>query len=122
MNKQQAKEFLPIIKAFAEGKEIECRVEDKWYKLLEICNETNPQDYRIKPEYRPFKDAEECFEEMQKHKPYGWVKDASQMYNITIIRDDGIIVNISIGGVLYSFKSAFSLKFADDTPFGIKEE
>lgn len=28
MNRQQAKEFFPIIKAFAEGKEIECRVED----------------------------------------------------------------------------------------------
>ena len=122
MNRQQAKEFFPIIKAFAEGKEIECRVEDKWYKLLEICNETNPQDYRIKPEYRPFKDAKECFEEMQKHKPYGWVKDASKMYNITIIKDDGIIVNTSIYGILYSFKSAFSLKFVDGTPFGIKEE
>ena len=82
----------------------------------------NPQDYRIKPEYRPFKDAKECFEEMQKHKPYGWIKDASKMYNITIIKDDGIIVNTSIDGVLYSFKSAFSLKFVDGTPFGIKEE
>lgn len=80
-------------------------------------------DLRIKPEpkYRPFKDAEECFEEMQKHKPYGWVKDASKMYNITIIRDDGIIVNTSIDGVLYSFKNAFSLKFVDGTPFGIIE-
>lgn len=122
MDREQAKNLWPIIKAFAEGKEIECRVEDKWYKLLEICNETNPQDYRIKPEYRPFKDAEECFEEMQKHKPYGWVKDTSKMYNITIIRDDGIIVNTSIDGVLYSFKSAFSLKFVDGTPFGIIED
>mgnify|MGYP003503911416 CR=1 FL=1 len=60
-------------------------------------------------------------EEMQKHKPYGWVKDASKMYNITIIIDDGIIVNTSIDGVLYSFKSAFSLKFVDSEPFGIKE-
>lgn len=82
----------------------------------------NPQNYRIKSEYRPFKDAEECFEEMQKHKPYGWVKDASKIYNITIIRDDGIIVNTSIDCVLYSFKSAFSLKFVDGTLFGIKEE
>ena len=122
MNRQQAKEFFPIIKAFAEGKEIECRVEDKWYKLLEICNETNPQDYRIKPEYRPFKDAKECFEEMQKHKPYGWVKDTSKMYNITIIRDDGIIVNTSIDGGLYNFESSLNLKFVDGTPFGIKEE
>lgn len=44
------------------------------------------------------------------------------MYNITIIRDDGIIVNTSIDGCLYSFKSAFSLKFVDGIPFGIKEE
>lgn len=122
MAREQAKNLWPIIKAFAEGKEIECRVEDKWYKLLEICNETNPQDYRIKPEYRPFKDAEECFEEMQKHKPYGWVKDTSKMYNITIIKDDGIIVNTSIDCCLYSFKSAFSLKFVDGEPFGIIED
>ena len=121
MNRQQAKEFFPIIKAFAEGKEIECRVEDKWYKLLEICNETNPQDYRIKPEYRPFKDAKECFEEMQKHKPYGWAKDASKMYNITIIIDDGIIVNTSIDSNLFDFERSFNLKFIDGTPFGIKE-
>lgn len=43
------------------------------------------------------------------------------MYNIIIIIDDGIIVNTSIDGVLYSFKSAFCLKFVDGTPFGIKE-
>lgn len=82
----------------------------------------NSQDYHIKPEYRPFKNAKECFEEMKKHKPYGWVKDASKMYNITIIRDDWIIVNTSIDDVLYSFKSAFNLKFVDGTPFGIKEK
>ena len=76
MDRNQAKQLLPIIQAFAEGKEIECRVEDKWHKVLEICNETNPQDYRIKPEpkYRPFKDAKECWQEMQKHQPFGWIK------------------------------------------------
>ena len=122
MNRQQAKEFFPIIKAFAEGKEIECRVEDKWYKLLEICNETNPQDYRIKPEYRPFKDAEECFEEIKKHQPFGWIKDTSKMYNITIIRDDGIIVNTSIDSNWFNFESSLNLKFVDGTPFGIVED
>ena len=82
----------------------------------------NPQDYRIKPEYRPFKDAEECFEEMQKHKPYGWVKDASKMYNITIIKDDGIIVNTSIDSNLFDFEISLNLKFIDGTPFGIVED
>lgn len=43
------------------------------------------------------------------------------MYNITIITDDGIIVNTSIDGGLYDFKSSFNLKFADGEPFGIKE-
>ena len=50
------------------------------------------------------------------------MKDATKMYNITIIRNDGIIVNTSIDDSLYSFKSAFSLKFVDGTQFGIKEE
>ena len=72
--------------------------------------------------YRPFKDAEECFKEMKKHKPYGWVKDASKMYNITIIKDDGIIVNTSIYGSLYNFESSLNLKFVDGTPFGIIED
>ena len=42
----------------------------------------NSQDYRIKPEtkYRPFKDAEECFEEMKKHQPFGWIKDKLHQY------------------------------------------
>lgn len=81
----------------------------------------NSQDYHIKPKYRPFKDAKECFEEMQKHKPYGWVKDASKMYNITIIIDDWIIVNTSIDGGLYNFESSLNLKFVDGIPFGIKK-
>ena len=130
MDKEQAKELWPIIKAFAEGKQIEIKSKAKG-SYWDILEENDMQyidfkkcDLRIKPEpkYRPFKDAKECFEEMQKHKPYGWVKDASKMYNITIIRDDGIIVNTSIDGGLYNFESSLNLKFADGTPFGIIED
>ena len=32
MDRNQAKSFLPILQAFADGKEIECNEEDKWYK------------------------------------------------------------------------------------------
>lgn len=130
MDKEQAKELWPIIKAFAEGKQIEIKskVEGSYWNILEEDDmqyiDFKKCDLRIKPEpkYRPFKDAKECFEEMQKHKPYGWVKDASKMYNITIIRDDGIIVNTSIDGGLYNFESSLNLKFADGTPFGIIED
>lgn len=124
MNRQQAKEFFPIIKAFAEGKEIECRVEDKWYKLLEICNETNPQDYRIKPEYRPFKDADECFEEMKKHQPLGWIKDKyHQYFNIITICSNSATTFQYDEVEYYDYKRLINeYTFADGTPFGVKKE
>lgn len=130
MDKEQAKELWPIIKAFAEGKQIEIKSKAKgsYWNVLEENDmqyiDFKKCDLRIKPEpkYRPFASAKECFEEMQKHKPYGWVKDASKMYNITIIRDDGIIVNTNIDGGLYNFESSLNLKFADGTPFGIIED
>ena len=122
MNRQQAKEFFPIIKAFAEGKEIECRVEDKWYKLLEICNETNPQDYRIKPEYRPFKDTEECFEEMKKHQPFGWIKDKHHQYFNMISICINAATAFQYDEVEYCDYQELinNYTFADGTPFGVK--
>lgn len=122
MNRQQAKEFFPIIKAFAEGKEIECRVEDKWYKLLEICNETNPQDYRIKPEYRPFKDADECFEEMKKHQPFGWIKDKYHQYFNIITICINAATAFQYDEVEYCDYQELinNYTFADGTPFGVK--
>ena len=123
MTRKQVKEFLPILQAFADGKEIECSEKDKWYRVLEICNEINPQDYRIKPElkYRPFKNKKECWQEMLKHQPFGWITDCSRICNIICIREDGILANTNINGTFYEFESSINLKFADGTPFGIME-
>lgn len=76
----------------------------------------------VKPEtkYRPFKNKEECWEEMQKHQPFGWIKSGKLLMNIISI-GAGITVHNGISNCGYSFKSAFSLRFADGTPFGIKE-
>ena len=102
-----------IIQAFAEGKKIEVRVgNDSWTETDEVYGgRNNDYDYRIKtePKYRPFKDTEECWQEMQKHQPFGWVKT-----------DEGYeqIWHVNKG-------DDFTLKtctFADGTPFGIKEE
>ena len=90
MDRNQAKEFYPILQAFAEGKVIECRtkpsliegsdVPNDWTEMKEI-GFWNNIEYRIKqePKYRQFKDSEECWNEMQKHQPFGWIKgkDAS---------------------------------------------
>lgn len=124
MNRTEMKSFLPILQAFAEGKEIESREEDKWYRVLEICNEMNPQDYRIKPEpkYRPFANAEECWQEMQKHQPFGWVKckeDGSLGLITLIISEENIFIN-GIG--CNSERTMRGYTFADGTPFGVKVE
>lgn len=126
MNRKEVKSFLPILQAFADGKEIECHEEDKWYKVLEICNEMNPQDYRIKPEhkYRPFKDAEECWQELLKHKPFGWVKDKKDGHHalITAVDDDTCGMSLN-GNAAWSLSGIMDLfTFADGVPFGIKVE
>ena len=73
MNRQQAKELLPIIQAFAEGKTIQVKGPyNRWYDYeSKNCNlkfDSNPQNYRIKtePKYRSFNDVKECWKKMQK--------------------------------------------------------
>lgn len=74
MNRQEAKELLPVIQAFAEGKTVQFKNSfEDWIDCDNIMFNWPPKDYRIKPEpkYRPFKNAEECWQEMQKHQPFG---------------------------------------------------
>ena len=123
MTREETKQLLPIIQAFAEGKEIECREEDKWYKVLEICNEMNPQDYRIKPEpkYRPFANAEECWVEMQKHQPFGWLKSKKDgYYSFITMLNYRFRLNGYDGWRFDDVINKFT--FADCTPFGVKVE
>lgn len=67
MTREEAAKLLPIIKAFAEGKQIQCKVSDdkggKWVNTFHPTFDVENFGYRIKPEakYRPFKDAEECW-------------------------------------------------------------
>ena len=127
MTREEAKEFLPIIQAFAEGKIIQIKALDcLWHddKLGDIRFYAKPKNYRIKPvqKYRPFKNKEECWEEMLKHQPFGWVKDGSRMCNVINIREDGVIAHNGVGNSWYDFERSFKLTFADGTPFGIMEE
>lgn len=90
--------------------------------IISLINE--PQKYRIKPKpkYRPFNDAEECWQEMLKHQPFGWTKSISEkrFYFISKIDDNGCFFSNNDN---VSFKTLFaSDTFADGTPFGIKEE
>ena len=127
MNRNQAKELLPIIKAFSKGKAIESRCikgnKSLWYDD-EDPSFDDDFEYRIKsePKYRPFKDAEECWLEMQKHQPFGWVKWNDVRYNIYVVSSTSVCL---INGNCENMDFAYAyqkLTFADGTPFGIKEE
>ena len=124
MTRKEAKELLPIIQAFAEGKEIEyydCN-DDDWIKT-DTPIWTSKINYRIKPEpkYRPFKSQEECWNEMLKHQPFGWVRSKkckALLWNVTSINKDDITIICDY----YKFHRAFEcFEFTDGTPFGIKE-
>ena len=135
MNRNQAKEFYPILKAYAEGKVIECRtkpsfiegtdVPNDWAEMREIVFWNNT-DYRIKPEqkYRPFANAEECFAEMLKHQPFGCIKCEEGYFNIVYVDDDyaGLADKDGSSILLASKNSYQNNTFYDGTPFGIKVE
>ena len=127
MDRNQAKRLLPIIKAFAEGKAIQLKTIDKgWQDIHSASFDSNPKNYRIKPEpkYRPFKDAEECWNEMQKHQPFGWIKDPSSFSYIIYLEEEMIGYGRVSGTILHdNFKDALRcFTFADGTPFGVKVE
>lgn len=128
MTREEAKKMLPILVAFAEGKTIQsrCIKGDKslWYDD-EDPSFDDDFEYRINPEseYRPFKGAEECWQEMQNHQPFGFVKfkdTESGYYMLTgISRGVGVGINDS----LFSYDRVFEdYTFADGLPFGVKVE
>ena len=114
ITRENAKELLPIIKAYSEGKKIQFFNGIEWIDKEIIYFDSEPHRYRIKPEpkYRPFKDIEECWEEMQKHQPFGWLMSIKDRHytNVNVLTnktDFDYLFNIYI--------------FSDGTPFGIKK-
>lgn len=129
MNREQAKELLPIIQAFTEGKPIEFKDSyGNWVVGETLAFNWPLKNYRIKPEpkYRPFANVDECWQEMLKHQPFGWIKDKE-------IGDYEIITRVNdrenIGFMAINSQRDWTLEglmdfytFADGTPFGIREE
>ena len=125
MTREEAKELLPIIQAFTEGKTIQFRTNNRsWVDLLDNDIEINALfEYRIKPEqkYRPFKTQEECWNEMLKHQPFGWVKAPDgKLFCIDMVLDEGIVYKYSSCKFDEYLNGQYS--FVDGEPFGIKEE
>ena len=139
MTRKQAKELLPIIQAFAEGKTIQYYYKSNDPHWIDIePSEVNqnvdftnsPSRYRIKPKpkYRPFANNKECWNEMLRHKPFGWVKVKNAECDYYII--DGVYYSenyeaavVSMSGETFNYKEMIDgYLFGDGTPFGIKIE
>ena len=127
MNRKEAAELLPIIQAFSEGRTIEFkdkRFKDKWDEMSEFPDFSFKSfEFRIKPKlkYRPFKNTEECWQEMQKHQPFGWVKS-------TLFKDFDLVQRVTtlyveINREIIDYKDALDkFTFADGNNFGVKVE
>ena len=137
MTREEARQAAEVMMAYAEGKEIElngrsscgCQMWEEtsdptfnWYDFM----------YRTKtkPKYRHFKTREECWEEMMKHQPFGWVKSKDKGYfhliglvQFAIELEDVMITFATSENLARSSHSIYeNYIFADGTPFGIKEE
>ena len=123
MTREEAGRFWPVIKAYAEGKQIEFKDDEGvWLSIKQPDFDSRFDDYRIKkePVYRPFKDAKECWEEMKRHEPFGWFKlPNGYLYSILHLTEGGVVLD----DMFYCYSSAFKeFVFTDGTPFGAKEE
>ena len=135
MTREDAKELLPIIQAFVAGQQIQDAIEGltDWVDTDEINLEYEGQKikHRIKPEprYRPFKTKEECWNEMLKHQPFGWVKskDKGYFHLIGLVQfesefEDVVITFATSENLARSSHSIYeNYIFADGTPFGIMD-
>ena len=129
MTREEARKWLPIIQAFANGKTVElCCDGGATWTIDDEPSFKLDRDYRIKsePEYRPFNTKEECWNEMLKHQPFGWVisKKSASYVNLGSITQHNNNVEITFStneGEHFSTERLFNnYTFADGTPFGSK--
>ena len=129
--KGEIQRLLPIFQAMADGMVIQ--FSENGNDWIDIDGEEeglfldtlidNPQYYRIKPEpkYRPFNNEEECWAEMQKHQPFGWLKSKEKgYYTFITMLNYRFRLNGYDGWRFDDVINKFT--FADGTTFGVKED
>ena len=135
MTIEEVKRRAELYSALAEGKTIQIlNMKGNWVDVevnkLNYIPET--LKFRIKPKsnYRPFETKEECWNEMLKHNPFGWVKskDKGYFHLIGLVQfesefEDVMITFATSENLARSSHSIYeNYIFADGTPFGIMYE
>ena len=131
LTREEAKEMLPIIQAWADGQTVDWYDPAIGWRLsgFTLDFDKKPNFYRIKPEprYRPFKTRDECWEEMHKHPDFGWIKvnvtsEYEQVVRVFDYCKTELCFNIANSDDDYTSEMMLnSYTFTDGTPFGIKE-
>ena len=133
MTVQEIREAAKVMEAYANGKKIQYLNDDnEWIDAPNPLFDWDNYVYRIKPglRYRPFETKEECWNEMLKHQPFGFVKSKVKGYFhlIGLVQwsselEDVMIILATSEQLARSSRSLFEdFTFADGEPFGIKEE
>lgn len=130
--KGEIQRLFPILEAIKEGKTIQWNDMGMWrdidgdeegFSLDTLVG--GSEGYRIKPEpkYRPFANAEECWTEMQKHQPVGFMKFKYTERGYYMLTGIASGVGVGINDSLFSYDRVFNdYTFADGLPFGVKAE
>lgn len=149
MTKEETKQRIAVMQAYVDGKQVQ--VYDislsKWFDT-DAPSWITSRQFRVKPEppYRPFRNAEECWQEMLEHVPFGWITDnepqngaphdGGQAILIVCVHDvvvsvspyfeedeNGNIQRNTVTDGHSTYEQALkNYWFMDGTPFGIKEE
>ena len=128
MKRTYTADYIKVMQAYVEGKQIQYKDDEVWIDIDDPDWDWHNWEYRIKPEpnYRPFRDSEECWQEMQKHRPFGWIKNKNNGHYamITKVNADFDKKHIAISGInIWTLSETMcDYTFADGEPFGINEE
>lgn len=128
MRREYTADCIKVMQAYVEGKQIQYKDDEVWIDIECPDWDWHNWEYRIKPEpnYRPFKNAEECWNEMLKHRPFGWIKSKKDGHYSMVTAVDAFVEDntyIAISGHLWSFDETMNnYTFSDGEPFGINED
>ena len=123
MTTEETRKAVKVMEAYANGKKIQyLDNNNKWIDIHNPSFDWYDYAYRIKPEpkYRPFKNQEECWNEMHKHLDFGWLREKESGYLFNTI---AVFDSIRIKENAYNYSLVFKrFEFLDGAPFGVKEE
>lgn len=132
MTREEARAAIKVMEAYANGKKIQrTDLDGNWFDCENPNFDWASFNYRIKPEpkYRPFRTQEECWNEMLKHQPFGYLRNKRNggivhITGLNTVHYGELHIDLSINPhSFYTMDCLFEVyTFTDGAPFGVKEE